>query len=309
MKKQKQNRRLAGRVLAVAVMGILVYSWGFGPDFQVGGALAAQAAEEAVEPAPSRASQLAPAAAEPRPANQTVLASRASEPAGVALPLLPPVTAPAATVWRGVAGQEAWLREAPSLRAARVGELRPGQAVRVEAWVRGDLVQPDNPTWARLSDGSYVYSTLLRSQPLLAAPPRPSDAPTEGRWIDVNLTLQVATAYDGARPLRSVLVSTGQPGWETPRGTFQILRRVAKETMDGSTLVGQGPNGAGASYKVENVRWTQYFTADGAAIHENYWRNPATFGLPGSHGCIGMLPEDAAWFWEFATTGTPLLIH
>ena len=79
--------------------------------------------------------------------------------------------------------------------------------------------------------------------------------------------------------------------------------------MDGATLVGQGPNGAGASYKVEYVRFVQYFTGDGAAIHENYWRRPATFGMPGSHGCIGMAPADAAWFWEFATVGTPLVIH
>jgi lipoprotein-anchoring transpeptidase ErfK/SrfK len=79
--------------------------------------------------------------------------------------------------------------------------------------------------------------------------------------------------------------------------------------MDGATLVGQGPDGKGASYKVENVRWAQYFTADGSAIHENYWRNPASFGMPGSHGCIGMTSPDAAWFWDFATLGTPLLIH
>ena len=79
--------------------------------------------------------------------------------------------------------------------------------------------------------------------------------------------------------------------------------------MDGSTLVGQGPGGSGATYKVENVRWVQYFTADGAAIHENYWRRPATFGMPGSHGCIGMTPADAAWFWNFATIGTPVVIH
>jgi lipoprotein-anchoring transpeptidase ErfK/SrfK len=170
-------------------------------------------------------------------------------------------------------------------------------------------VEKENTTWADLGDGRYVFSTLLRSQSVATTPPLPSEAPRTGRWIDVNLTLQIATAYEGSAAVKSVLISGGRPGWETPRGTFQIQRRVAKETMDGGTLAGQGPNGAGARYKVENVRWTQYFTADGSAIHENYWRNPATFGMPGSHGCIGMAPADAAWFWDFATTGTPLLIH
>ena len=54
---------------------------------------------------------------------------------------------------------------------------------------------------------------------------------------------------------------------------------------------------------------TGNFTDDGAAIHENYWRRPATFGMPGSHGCIGMAPADAAWFWDFSAVGTPLVIH
>jgi lipoprotein-anchoring transpeptidase ErfK/SrfK len=226
---------------------------------------------------------------------------------GLEAALRPPLGAP--TIWRGTVGQAAWVRAEPSRTSQRLGELQPGQPIQVVDWVRGEAVERDNPTWAQLADGRYIYSTLLRSGPLAIPPARPADAPSEGRWIDVNLTLQTATAYEGARPLRSVLVSTGQPGWDTPRGTFTILRRVPKETMDGSTLVGQGPNGAGASYKVENVRHTQYFTADGAAIHENYWRNPATFGIPGSHGCIGMLPDDAAWFWQFATVGTPVVIH
>ena len=127
-----------------------------------------------------------------------------------------------------------------------------------------------------------VLGPLLRSRPLAGPPPAPAGAPDSGRWIDVNLLLQVATAYEGSTPVRSALISTGRPGWETPVGTWKVLRRVPKETMDGSTLIGQGPSGRGASYRVENVRWTQYFTPDGAAIHENYWRNPATFGIPGS---------------------------
>jgi lipoprotein-anchoring transpeptidase ErfK/SrfK len=69
------------------------------------------------------------------------------------------------------------------------------------------------------------------------------------------------------------------------------------------------PDGKGASYKVENVRWTQYFTADGSAIHENSWRRADAFGMPGSHGCIGMPSDEAAWFWSWARVGTPLIIH
>jgi lipoprotein-anchoring transpeptidase ErfK/SrfK len=217
--------------------------------------------------------------------------------------------APAVRLWLGTTGQDAYLRAEPNRGKAPVGELKAGQAVEVRRWVAGEEVERENTTWAELADGRFVYSSTLRRAPLAGPPALPADAPTEGRWVDVNLFEQVATAYEGRTPVKTVVISTGRPGWDTPRGTFKVLRRVAKETMEGSTLIGQGPNGRGADYKVENVRFTQYFTQDGAAIHENYWRRPALFGMPGSHGCIGLLPADAAWFWEFAAVGTPLVIH
>ncbi|MCC6175024.1 MAG: L,D-transpeptidase [Chloroflexi bacterium] len=233
-------------------------------------------------------------------------------PAGQSTPTPAPAAAAQAaapSAWHGYAGQDVYRRAAPNRANKPLGMLIAGTPVDVVDWVSGEEVETENTTWAQLSDGSYVFSTALRRAPLVAPPAPPSDAPTTGRWIDVNLHEQVATAYEGRTAVRSVLISTGRPGWDTPRGTFAINRRVANETMDGSTLAGQGPNGAGATYKVENVRYTQYFTDDGAAIHENYWRRPATFGMPGSHGCIGLLSADAAWFWDFATVGTPVIIH
>ena len=217
--------------------------------------------------------------------------------------------APADTTWSGVAGQDINRRAQPNRSRPPVGDLKAGTPVQVVRWVSGEEVEPHNDTWAELSDGTFVYSTSLRRSGAVTPAALPADAPTTGRWVDVNLTEQIATAYEGRQAVRSVLISSGRPGWETPTGTFPVQRRVEKDTMDGATLVGQGPNGSGANYKVENVRYVQYFTADGSAIHENYWRRPATFGMPGSHGCIGMLPADAAWFWEFATVGTPLVIH
>jgi hypothetical protein len=240
-------------------------------------------------------------------AKDTKTASLVGAGAPVLIPPVPPFPAP--RLWLGVAGQDANLRGTPDRSGPPLGELKAGQPVQVKRWVAGEEVQTENPTWAELANGRFVYSAALRRAPVLAPPALPESAPTEGRWIDVNLFEQIATAYEGRTPIKIVLISTGRPGWDTPQGTFRILRRVENETMDGSTLAGQGPGGRGASYRVENVRFTQYFTADGAAIHENYWRNAATFGMPGSHGCIGMLPADAAWFWQFATVGTPLVVH
>ena len=60
--------------------------------------------------------------------------------------------------------------------------------------------------------------------------------------------------------------------------------------MESNTLLGQ--DAARASYKVDNVRWTQYFSDDGMAIHENYWRDPSLFGSR---------PATAAWAWQRQT--------
>lgn len=218
-------------------------------------------------------------------------------------------TGQGSTNWLGIAGLDVNRRQAPNRSKPPVGDLKAGAPVQVARWVSGEEIEPHNDTWAELADGTFVYSASLRRAGAASAPPLPAAAPTTGRWIDVNLTEQIATAYDGRTAVRSVLVSSGRPGWATPHGTFPVLRRLERDTMDGATLIGQGPKGTGADYKVENVRYVQYFTADGAAIHENYWRRPATFGMPGSHGCIGMIPADAAWFWEFAKVGTPLVIH
>jgi len=226
-------------------------------------------------------------------------------------------TVPAATAWRGVAGLAVHRREAPNRARPAVGLLRAGEPVQVARWVSGEAVEPHNDTWAELADGTYVYATMLRRPGEVTPPEPPTAAPSIGRWVDVNLTEQIATAYDGQYVVRTALISSRRPDGEIPKGTFSVLRRVERDTMDGAARVGPAPtnsgrrvpNGARVSCTVENVRFVQYFTAEGAAIHENYWRRPATFGIPGNHGCIGVAPVDAAWFWEFATVGTPLLVH
>ena len=72
---------------------------------------------------------------------------------------------------------------------------------------------------------------------------------------------------------------------------------------------GIGLDAQRADYKVENVRWTQYFSADGKALHENYWKPRDEFGIPSSHGCAGLVAEDARFFWDWADIGVPVVAH
>ncbi len=235
----------------------------------------------------------------------TALAAFIAAAAALLLWFLIPHQALAADVWQGqVATDEINVRSAPSTSAPIVGTLGAGDAVSVAEWVIGERVVGKNELWGRLADGGYVYTGgLKKDEP--AAPPAPPPAPTSGRWIDVNLTQQIATAYDGTKPVFWRVVSTGTPGWETPEGTFAIQRRVANETMDSGTLAVSVAEG----YHLDNVLYTQYFTKYGHSIHDNYWKWDSPFGVPTSHGCIGMPEPDAKAFWDFATVGTPVVIH
>jgi L,D-transpeptidase-like protein len=224
-------------------------------------------------------------------------------------PIDQPVRIDAPARWWGLSYVDgANIRPRPSTRTPSIGALPSGLPIVVSAWVAGEEVIKDNPTWAVLSDTAYVYSSILRPVALPEPPPPPDSATgMTGRWIDLNLLHQVVVAYEGQTAVRLARTSTGRPGWETAPGRYAVQRRVEKETMESTSLIGL--DAQRADYKVENVRWTQYFSADGKALHENYWKPRDEFGIPSSHGCAGLVAEDAKFFWDWADIGVPILAH
>ena len=114
---------------------------------------------------------------------------------------------------------------------------------------------------------------------------------------------QTASAMIGDRPIFTALVTTGKDGWETPKGTWKVLYRVADETMTSASI------GAEEYYVLDHVLYTQYFTTGGHALHLNYWRDDSYFGHEASsHGCVGMRLAAAEFFWRFASTGTRVTV-
>lgn len=109
--------------------------------------------------------------------------------------------------------------------------------------------------------------------------------PTEERWIDVDLSEQTLIAFEGTRPVRHFVISSGLPGTPTVTGTFRVRAKVRTQTMSGD------------GYSLPNVEWVQYFYED-YALHGSYWHN--NFGNPMSRGCINMTNEDAKWLFEWA---------
>ena len=170
----------------------------------------------------------------------------------------------------------------------------------VNEWVEVDYFQQSPPTY------QWSNANLYNPPPPVkwSAPPaqqgmfQPQAAPYAEKWIDVNLTNQSITAFEGQIPVFSAVVSTGT--WQTPTvvGTFQIYVKYEKARMRG---------GSGADYyDLPNVPYVMYFHK-GYGLHGTYWHN--NFGTPMSHGCVNLSISDAQWLYNWAQVGTKVVTH
>jgi hypothetical protein len=178
---------------------------------------------------------------------------------------------------------------------AHIESLPHNSPVTIVETVEGD----DGEVWYRTADGDYLPTAAVRL-------PRPPTRTFSGRWLDADLVEPaMLTAYEGDQPIMTTLAIKGAGRFPTPPGSWRIIRRVANETMNSETIgiPRFGPGG----YYLTNVLFTQYFTADGASLHYNYWSS--NWGYAASHGCLGLTYADSAYLWSWATLGTPVYVH
>ncbi|MFN2296148.1 MAG: L,D-transpeptidase family protein [Candidatus Promineifilaceae bacterium] len=123
-------------------------------------------------------------------------------------------------------------------------------------------------------------------------------AQTDDRWIDVNLTTQTLTAYEGQTPVLYSLISSGMWQFPTVTGQFHTYMKYEYQDMSGYHL--------GYNYDLADVPHVMYFFED-YAIHGAYWHN--NFGTPMSHGCVNVNLPDAAWLYNWAPVGTLVNVH
>jgi lipoprotein-anchoring transpeptidase ErfK/SrfK len=121
-----------------------------------------------------------------------------------------------------------------------------------------------------------------------------ASAPTEDKWIDIDLSDQRLVAYVGTVPVYAIWISTGVPRYPTVKGQFRIYRKLTSTTM------------AGPGYHLPGVPWTMYYDRS-YAIHGTYWHN--NFGHPMSHGCVNLPIPDAKWLFDWAPEKTLVVIH
>ncbi|MFB2934274.1 L,D-transpeptidase [Aerosakkonemataceae cyanobacterium BLCC-F154] len=117
---------------------------------------------------------------------------------------------------------------------------------------------------------------------------------SEKRWIEVDLSEQKLTAWEGSNKLYTLTVSTGKSATPTITGTFTVQSKHVSGRM-------RGPG-----YNVPSVPYIMYFSG-GYAIHGAYWHN--RFGTPVSHGCVNLRVSEAEKVFQWASVGTPVIVH
>lgn len=118
---------------------------------------------------------------------------------------------------------------------------------------------------------------------------RPDSVDTQ-RWVGVDTSEQVITAYEGSVPVFAALVASGAEESPTAPGTFHVFFRTHVRDMT------RGNIHEPFYYYMEDVPYTMYFDGN-HALHGAYWHDD--FGRVRSHGCVNMSLTDAYWVYDF----------
>ena len=110
------------------------------------------------------------------------------------------------------------------------------------------------------------------------------------KWIEVDLSDQKVTAWEGREAVMHFTASTGLPNTPTRVGQYRIYQKYTSTRM------------IGPGYDLPNVPFTMYY--DGSyALHGAYWHN--NFGEPMSHGCVNLSPGESEALFDWAGPELP----
>jgi lipoprotein-anchoring transpeptidase ErfK/SrfK len=106
--------------------------------------------------------------------------------------------------------------------------------------------------------------------------------------------------------VREMPASMGKPRHPTPQGTFSVLRKEREVVMDSRTI--GIPLDDPEGYKL-NVYYAVRITNGGVYVHSAPWSTGSQGYENVSHGCINLSPDNAAWYFDTASVGDPVIVQ
>jgi lipoprotein-anchoring transpeptidase ErfK/SrfK len=125
-------------------------------------------------------------------------------------------------------------------------------------------------------------------------------------WIATadNATHQMTVTHAG-KVVKTMPMSMGMPGHDTPNGTYYVLEKFPDVVMDSATY--GVPNTSAQGYKV-HVKLAVRFDNSGNFVHSAPWSVDDQGKRNVSHGCINISPDNAQWFYDNFGSGDPIIV-
>ena len=168
---------------------------------------------------------------------------------------------------------------------------------RIRTDEQGKVFYHINPNYYGGVDMFWIPAESMR--PITPEEIAPIHPDTTDKRIVVDVIQQCLSCYEGKTEVYYCRVSTGAKfdmygnpvdKWSTPIGKLKIFLKYLSLQMSGGTT--------GAGYDLPGIGWTSIFAPGGVAIHSTFWHND--YGVPRSHGCVNVTPEDAKWIFRWS---------
>jgi L,D-transpeptidase catalytic domain len=138
------------------------------------------------------------------------------------------------------------------------------------------------------------------------------------RVIVVSLGEQAMRVYQNGQLVKAFLVTTGRPDRPSPPGTWWVEGKKSPTVFKAGV-----PQSSPYWYPDTPINYAIQYHSDGYFIHDSWWRTdygPGTnfphqdssgdpFSAQGSHGCVNMAKDDAAWVYGFVQLYTSIVIY
>jgi len=140
-----------------------------------------------------------------------------------------------------------------------------------------------------------------------------------GSVIVISLVEQSLRFYQNGTFVRAFQITSGQYARQSPPGLWNVLLRQHPTEFKSSE-----PKGSAFWYPPTKIQYAMEYHDGGYFLHDSWWRadygvgtnfphydsgGDETFAGNGSHGCINMAPNDAAWLYNHTAYGTAVIIY
>ena len=136
--------------------------------------------------------------------------------------------------------------------------------------------------------------------------------------VVVSLNEQAMRVYQNGKLVNAFLVTTGRPERPSPPGTWWVEGKKSPTVFKATV-----PQSSPYWYPDTPINYAMQYHSDGYFLHDSWWRadyGPGTnfphqdssgdsFSFYGSHGCVNIAKDNAAWLYNFVALYTTVLVY